>query len=56
MDEDHFIEWVSIVLDNKEVTTYFNPGEEAVVIFEYVPGATIYAYCNKHGLWKKDVE
>ena len=24
--------------------------------FKYIPKSTIYAYCNKHGLWKKDVE
>ena len=56
MEEDHFIEWVSIVSDKKEVTTYFKPGEEATVEYEYVPGSTLYSYCNKHGLWKADVE
>ena len=56
MEEDHYIEWISIVYDNKEVTRYFKPGEEAVAHCKYVPGSTIYAYCNKHGLWKKDVE
>ena len=24
--------------------------------FPYIPGATLYAYCNKHGLWKTTVE
>ena len=56
MEEDHYIEWISIVYDNREVTTYFKPGEEAVAHCKYVPGSTIYAYCNKHGLWKVDVE
>lgn len=56
MDDDHYIEWISIVFDDKEVTTYFNPGEEPTAHCKYVPGSTIYAYCNKHGLWKKDVE
>ena len=56
MEEDHFIEWVSIVFDNKEVTTFMNPGEEAVAHCKYKPGSIIYAYCNKHGLWKKEVE
>ena len=31
-------------------------GKEAKVTFKYIPGSTLYAYCNKHGLWKKDVE
>ena len=56
MEEDHYIEWVSIVFDHKEVTTYFEPGKEAVAHCKYVPGSTIYAYCNKHGLWKAEVE
>ena len=56
MEDEHFIEWVSVVYDNKEVTTYFKPGEEAVAHCKYVPGSVLYAYCNKHGLWKKEVE
>ena len=56
MDEDHYIEWISIVYDKKEVTTYFEPGDEPIAHCKYVPGSTIYAYCNKHSLWKKEVE
>lgn len=56
MEEEHYIEWISIVFENKEVTTYFKPRQEAVAHCKYVPGATIYAYCNKHSLWKKEVE
>ena len=56
MEEEHFIEWISIVFDDKEVTKYFKPGDEPTLHCKYVPGATIYAYCNKHGLWKKDVD
>ena len=43
-------------LQNKEKTVYFKPGDEAVAKFCYHPGTVIYAYCNKHGLWKKVVE
>ena len=56
MEEDHYIEWISIVFDDKDVTTYFEPGDEPVAHCKYVPGSTIYAYCNKHQLWKKEVE
>lgn len=56
MEEEHYIEWISIVYENREVTTYFKPGDEPIANCKYVPGSTIYAYCNKHGLWKKDVE
>lgn len=56
MEQDHFIEWVSIVYDNEEHIVYFKPEEKAQAIFKYVKGATIYSYCNKHLLWSKIVE
>ena len=56
MDEDHFIEWIACVYENRERIKYLTPEEEAEVTFKYKPGATLYAYCNKHGLWKKEVE
>lgn len=56
MEEEHYIEWISIVFGNKECTTYLEPGKPATAHCKYVQGAKIYAYCNKHGLWKKDVE
>ena len=56
MEEDHYIEWISIVFEEKEVIKYFKPGDEPVAHCKYVPGSTIYAYCNKHALWKADVK
>ena len=56
MEEEHYIEWILVVYDEKEIWTYFKTGDKPVVSAEYVPGSTIYAYCNKHSLWKKDVE
>lgn len=56
MDDDHFIKWIKVISDNTEIKTYFNPGEEAVFSFEYVKGAIVYSYCNKHGLWETIVE
>ncbi len=56
MEEEHYIEWISIVFGDKECTTYLEPGKDAKAHCKYVPGATIYAYCNKHGLWKIEVE
>lgn len=55
MEDEHYIEWVSFVTDNKECTKYFMPGENAETEFKYIPGAKVYAYCNKHGLWMKEV-
>ena len=56
MEEDHYIEWISVVFDKKVVTTYLEPGMEPVAHCKYVPGSAIYAYCNKHELWKTDVK
>ena len=56
MEEDHYIEWISVSYDHKDCTVYFQPGDVDTATFDYVPGATIYAYCNKHSLWKKDVD
>lgn len=56
MEQDHYIEWISYESGNKEQVIQFNPGEEAIGTFKYVKGATIYAYCNKHFLWSKEVE
>ena len=56
MEEEHYIEWISIVSEDKEIIKYFKPGDEPLLSSEYIPGSTIYAYCNKHSLWKADVE
>ena len=54
MDEDHFIAWLMFVTSEKEETVYFKPGEVAEAIFPRANGI-LYAYCNKHGLWSKEV-
>lgn len=56
MEKEHYIEWVTLVKDNKEYTVNLYPEQNAECRFKYIPGSTIYAYCNKHGLWKKDVD
>lgn len=56
MEDEHYIDWVAMVSDVKECIKYFKPGEIAEIHFKYIPGSILYAYCNKHGLWKKEVE
>ena len=57
MEDEHYIEWICVCSPEKEITKYFEPGDEPTAFLcKYIPGSTIYAYCNKHGLWKKDVE
>ena len=56
MEEEHYIEWISLVNENKEYTVKLHPEQSAECKIPYIKGATLYAYCNKHGLWKAEVE
>ena len=56
MEKEHYIEWISFVYDDIEITTYLTPGKMATAHGKYVKGMKIYAYCNKHGLWVTEVE
>jgi len=56
MEEEHYIEWISLVGDTMEMTVYLKPSDDnRNVVFPYLKG-TLYSYCNKHGLWKSEVE
>ena len=57
MEEVHWIEWVQLVTDQGSYRKWLNPGEAPNAKFllgEEKPLA-VYAYCNLHGLWKKDL-
>lgn len=56
MEQDHYIEWISMVTDGKECTVTLTPGQVAECRFKYIPGSKLYAYCNKHALWSADVK
>lgn len=56
MEEDHYIEWICLVTDNKEEYVYFKPNDNPTATFDKVSKGTIYSYCNKHGLWKTEIE
>ena len=56
MEEEHYINWISIVSDDTEITTYLEPDKEEKMIAKYIPGSKIYSYCNKHGLWMTEVK
>lgn len=55
MGEDHYIEWIAMVKGNKIVKYLLKPNDEPKSIFDYEENSSIYAYCNKHGLWKKEI-
>ena len=56
MEEDHYIEWIAMDSKNRFEKVMLNPGDEPVAEFAYLHGSTIYSYCNKHSLWKNEVE
>jgi superoxide reductase len=53
MTDDHYIEWITLVTNNKSKTVYLAPGDEPKAIFSSTAEkVTVYEYCNLHGLWK----
>ena len=56
MEKEHYIEWIAMVTDNKMYRTKLYPEQAPSARFKYVSGSTIYAYCNKHGLWMTKVD
>lgn len=56
MEEEHYIMWIAQVSKDKVVRVKLYPGSKTEVRFPYMSGSVLYAYCNKHGLWKKMVE
>ncbi len=56
MEEEHFIEWICFLTDEREEVVYLEPGMDAVVTFSNIEKGKLYAYCNKHGLWMKEVD
>ncbi len=56
MEKVHYIMWIALVSDNQTTRIRLFPEQDAIVRFKYIPNSTIYAYCNKHGLWKAEVK
>lgn len=55
MEKEHYIEWIAMVKDNNINICKLYPEQNAECRFKYIPGAALYSYCNKHGLWKLDI-
>lgn len=54
MEENHYIEWVELTIDNQVFMQFLKPGDQPEVEFSVDPDADINvrSYCNIHGLWK----
>ena len=57
MEEVHWIEWVQLITDQGSYRKWLNPGEAPNVQFllDGEKPLVVYAYCNLHGLWKKEL-
>ena len=56
MEKEHYIMWIAQVTDNRVTRVKLFPEQSTETRFPYIKGAELYAYCNKHGLWKTVVE
>ena len=56
MEKDHYIMWIAQVSQNRTTRVRLYPEQATETRFPYIKGATLYAYCNKHGLWKTTID
>ena len=56
MEKEHYIMWIAQVTENKTTRVKLYPEQGTETRFPYIKGAILYAYCNKHGLWKATIE
>ena len=56
MEKEHYIMWIAQVTDNRTTRVRLFPEQSTETRFPYIKGSVLYAYCNKHGLWKIVVE
>ena len=56
MTDKHYIMWIALIKDDNIIIKELLPTEKPQAEFNYLEASEIYAYCNLHGLWKKEVE
>ena len=54
MTDEHSIMWIAVVTDKSCNIHFLKPGEEPMATFKMEKDYVVYAYCNLHGLWKKE--
>ena len=57
MLDAHYIQWVALAAKDRVEVHYLHPGEKPVTEFADcgAEDASVYEYCNLHGLWKADL-
>ncbi|RKZ23617.1 desulfoferrodoxin [bacterium] len=56
MEENHYIEWIELVVDGVVHRKFLKPGDSPETKFVVPHGSSVVAreHCNVHGLWKKE--
>jgi superoxide reductase len=57
MTEEHYIEWIELITENKVYRKYLKPGQTPEANFKVCDSTkqfTARAYCNLHGFWKAE--
>lgn len=53
MEEEHYIEWVEIIVDGKAYRQFLKPGGSPEATFDIkAEKVSAREYCNLHGLWR----
>ena len=57
MVAEHLIEWIALECDGRLCFKFLRWEEEPRATFgvTHTYGCTVYAYCNLHGLWKREL-
>jgi len=58
MEEEHYIMWIVLVTESGMQLKYLHPTELPEASFTLIDdkAISVFAYCNIHGLWKKDIK
>lgn len=58
MIDEHYIEWIYLETKEGSQLKYLTPGEMPLALFTIIDDEPLvaYAYCNLHGLWKKEIK
>jgi desulfoferrodoxin (superoxide reductase-like protein) len=54
MSKAHYISFVAYVACDRVLMVKLYPEQSAAVRFPQMYGGKLYAYCNQHGLWRKE--
>lgn len=54
MLEEHYIEWIEIITENKTYRKFLKPNDKPEAFFDCIKDEhfTVREYCNIHGLWE----